>query len=129
MIIAGTDDVSGNPPPSTFMVDPNNNSTPMYQQIAPLTGTILNLDLVKQSTGNQFVLTDWGYNTLAANGQLSAAGQFCDLTNGATSLADATTSNFSRTLPAYVTTFVLRRRLNLEPARKRRRLAPVTILQ
>lgn len=121
--IPGTDDQGGTPLASTFNVDPNwVSGAPNLVQMVPAAGATLGLDLVSSTNGtpnangvySRYTLTKADYSPLAGNGVLSAIGQFCDMTYGATTPGNATLSTaYNSTVPAYVTTFALRRRLNL----------------
>ena len=122
----GNDNASGTLP-STFVVDPNwttatGNPDPNFasksltqmvpQYVAGNAATsAFNLDLLKPAGGfGSFRLTDYQYNPIAANGVTSAQGAFFDMTTGSGSV---TAGKFNLAAPQYVSTFVLRRRLNL----------------
>jgi len=124
----GNDNVN-NPPflPSTFVVDPlwtlasgnpdvnfaNKAATQIVPQYVGPT-SILNLDLLtvpNPNTTNSFMLTDSQYNTItASNNGTRPPGAFFDMSVGTGNVA---TGPFSLSTPAFVSTFVLRRRLNL----------------
>jgi len=120
--IPGTDDVNSKPFPSTFVVDPNWNNglanpDPAFQtaaqsQMAPASSATLNLDLVTQANqsgtptpANQaFMVTDGGFNLDPTVGDFVNFG------------ADVTLGPFGNPgngSTPYTTTFVLRRRLNI----------------
>ncbi len=110
---------------SNFVVDPNWTTgtaspdplfnTPSATQLVPqyvagnAAASTLNLDLLAPSGAGRFVLTDYQYKALAATTATSAAGGFLDMTSGTGDVTKGTFYSPTNT----ISTFVLRRRLNL----------------
>jgi hypothetical protein len=123
----GSNDNPNGPSPSTFIVDPNwttatlnpdpNFATKSLTQMVPqfVAGnpatSAFNLDLLLPPY-NRYVLTDFQYNAITPTAPFTATGAFFDMTTGSGSVTGGG-SKFSLGVPQYTSTFVLRRRLNL----------------